>query len=268
MVVNRQILTAISAHNLTVSFGDTPILKGLDFEIHRGEWVGVLGPNGAGKSTLLRALTGLIEASGDILLDKTSVSSWTPRDLARRMAFVRQSHALSFDFRVEELVMLGRSPHKSLLSVYTGRDHEYARKALGMVDLGGFEDRGVLSLSGGELQRVFLAQALVQEADILLLDEPTTHLDVHHQYVFLEHVQRQVDEGKTVIGAFHDLELASRFCDRFLVLNHGEIEALGPATDVLSAELIARVFRMKASVDTLADGSIRIQYTATLDGDV
>jgi iron complex transport system ATP-binding protein len=252
----------IVADNVGVILGGKTILRELDFEVGPGEWIGLLGPNGAGKTTLLKALAGLLPCSGSLSLDGIGISDWKPRDLARRIAFVRQSHSLSFDFRVEELVLLGRSPHKSLLSLYETSDRERVIEALEMVDLSGFSDRVVLSLSGGELQRVFLAQALVQEADILLLDEPTTHLDVHHEFEFLQRIRRLVDSGRTIIGAFHNLEMASRFCDRLIVLKRGKIEADGRPGDVLSGELIAGVFQMQSTLETMEDGSFRIRYTA------
>jgi iron complex transport system ATP-binding protein len=254
----------IEASGLRVALGGTPILEDMSFTVEPGTWTGLLGPNGSGKTTLLRTIAGLLEYAGTLHLDGKPVSGWTRRALAQRLAFVRQSHAIAFDFRVLDLVLLGRAPHKSLLSVYNHEDEEHAQDALRRVDLEGLAERSFQSLSGGEQQRVFLAQALVQEADILILDEPTTYLDVHHQYEFLGHVRTLVDAGKTVIGAFHDLELAARFSDGLLVLERGRLAATGTPEAVLTRELLARVFRMEADVSATEQGHLRIAFAAPL----
>lgn len=257
-------MALIHASGLDVAFGDKAILHGLDFEIENGQWTALLGPNGSGKTTLLRAISGLIPFSGTLKLDGKDISAWSHRALARRVAFVRQTHTISFDFRVMDLVLLGRSPHKSMLSVYNHSDEQLASEALQRLDLTGFEQRSFHSLSGGEQQRVFLAQALVQEADLLILDEPTTFLDVHHQFEFLEHVRTMVEAGTTVIGAIHDLELAARFADRVMVLDRGHLKDSGAPAEVLTAELLASVFRMEARVESHADRFVRIDYARPL----
>ncbi len=253
-------MNTFSANNLSVRFADRAILHDLAFEFGSGQWIGLLGPNGAGKTTLLRAMAGLIPYSGSILLEGQQVRDYRPRERAKRLAFVRQTHEMSFDFQVLELVLLGRSPHKSLLSVYEKADFELTEEALSLVDLEGFTHRHMSSLSGGEQQRVFLAQALAQGANILLLDEPTAHLDVHHQYEFLHRVREFVDNGMTVVGAFHDLELAARFSDRIVVLQNGKLASQGAPADVLNAELIAEIFQMQAFVAQSELGRMRIRF--------
>lgn len=257
-------MSLIHASGLRVAIGGMPILEDISFSVEPGTWTGLLGPNGSGKTTLLRAISGLLEFEGSLSLDGRPVAAWTRRALAQRLAFVRQSHAIAFDFRVLDLVLLGRAPHKSLLSVYNHEDEQHALDALHRVDLDGLAERSFHSLSGGEQQRVFLAQALVQKADILILDEPTTYLDVHHQYEFLGHVRTLVDAGKTVIGAFHDLELAARFSDNLLVLDHGRLAAQGSPEKVLTRDLLAKVFRMEADVATTPVGQLRIAFAAPL----
>ncbi|MDA0377865.1 MAG: ABC transporter ATP-binding protein [Bacteroidetes bacterium] len=257
-------MSLIEASRLRVTLGGSLILDDISFTVQPGTWRGLLGPNGSGKTTLLRCVAGLLEHTGSLLMEGRPVASWTRRALARRLAFVRQSNAIAFDFRVLDLVLLGRAPHKSLLSVYDHEDEHHALDALRRVDLDGLAERSFHSLSGGEQQRVFLAQALVQEADILILDEPTTYLDVHHQYEFLGHVRTLVDAGKTVIGAFHDLELAARYSDRLLVLDRGRMAAEGTPGEVLTKDLLAGVFRMDAEVGTAPDGHLRIAFAAPL----
>lgn len=256
----------IEADALHVALDGQAILKGLTFRVSRGAWVGLLGPNGSGKTTLMRTLAGLLPYAGRLTLAGRPVRSWSPRALARTLAFVRQSLPFSFAFTVEEIVLLGRAPHKGLLSPITSTDRRKAREALARVDLAGFEDRIIHHLSGGEQQRVLLAQALAQEADLLLLDEPTAHLDVHHQYEFTEHVRTLVDAGRTVVSAFHDLELAARYADHLLVLDHGRLAAQGAPEAVLTPELLASVFRMRAELIALPGAPLRIHYQAPVPG--
>ncbi len=250
----------LDVHHLGVDLAGRPILRDLSFRVERGEWLGLVGPNGSGKTTLLRTLAGLLPHNGTVDLMGQGIRMWRPAERARRLAMVRQTRSVAFDFRVDELVLLGRSPHKGLLATFDRSDHERMSAALRTVDLAGFEGRSFESLSGGEQQRVFLAQALVQEADMLLLDEPTTYLDVHHQYEFMVHVRRQVDAGTTVIGAFHDLELAARFSDRMAVLDGGRLVALGAPEAVLTPALLRDVFRMEADVEHRDDG-LQVRFT-------
>ncbi len=254
----------VYAEHLHVALDGKPILHDLGFALEPGTWVGLLGPNGSGKTTLLRTLGGLLPYTGTLDVLGRPVRAWRPRELARRLAFVRQATALSFDFTVEELVLLGRAPHKGWLEGDTRADRARVREALARVDLTGFEHRSMLSLSGGEQQRVLLAQALVQEAEILLLDEPTAHLDVHHQFEFVQHVHGLVRQGHTVIAAFHDLELAARFADRLVVLDRGHLAAAGPPQDVLTTSLLADVFRMDAELVRDDEGILHIHYRAPL----
>ena len=250
----------ITARQLRVALDGTPILRDLDFMVEAGSWVGLLGPNGSGKTTLMRTLSGLLPYAGTLTLTERPIHTWKAPALARQVAFLRQSTPISFDFTVEELVLLGRSPHKGWLERYTHEDHQRVTHALARVDMDGFARRSVLSLSGGERQRVFLAQALVQESDLLLLDEPTTHLDVHHQFEFLNLVRDLVEAGRTVVAVFHDIELAARYADHLLVLDEGRLVAAGPPADVLTEALLASVFRMQARLDTMDDGTLRISY--------
>lgn len=255
----------LSVDDLHVTLDENEILSSVDFDIEAGTWVGLLGPNGSGKTTLLRAIGAHIPFDGEISLDGRSVDTWGPQERARRLAFVRQAPSLTFDFTVEELVLLGRAPHRGWLQQYRTDDRQLVRQALSMVDLEGFAGRSVLSLSGGEMQRVFLAQALVQESDLLLLDEPTSHLDVHYQFTFMEQVQALVERGRTVLAVFHDLELAARYADRLLVLDRGALVSRGAPGSVLTRQCIATVFGMRARTNRRGDGTLRIEYLGPVD---
>jgi iron complex transport system ATP-binding protein len=250
----------ISAERVSVDLGEREILHDLSFTVPEGRCVGLLGPNGSGKTTLLRTLAGLLPYRGALQFRGRPVRAWKPAELALHLAFVRQSTALTFDFKVEDLVLMGRAPHKGWLAPFTAHDRAMLQAALDRVDLAGFEQRPINGLSGGEQQRVLLAQALVQEAGLLLLDEPTAHLDVHHQYGFMTQVQDLVREGRTVIAAFHDLEIAARFADLLLVLQEGRLVAGGPPAEVLSRALVASVFRMDVQLDEGPGGHLQIHY--------
>lgn len=249
---------------MSASIDATPILHEITFEAGRGRLIGLLGPNGSGKTTLMRCMSGLLRYEGSLTFAGRSVSAWTPGALALKMAFVRQAVTISFDFTVSELVLLGRSPHKRWMQDYTSLDIQQMEEALRRVDLTGFRERSVLSLSGGELQRVMLAQALVQEAEMLLLDEPTAHLDVHYQFEFMDLIGGLVRQGRTAIAVFHDLEMAARFADDLIVLNEGRIAAAGHPVDVLTEDLIAHVFRMKAVLHASNDSTLRIEYLSAI----
>jgi len=239
----------LRVENLNVDLGGRSILHDISFTADRGEWIGIVGPNGSGKTTLLRSIGGFLDYTGEIDIDGRRVGSWPRRDLARILAFLRQTHQLSFDFTVRDFVLMGKTPYKGWLETTNQDDLAAMRTALAEVNLASFESRDTSSLSGGELQRVFLAQALVQDAELLLLDEPTTHLDVFHQFELLEHVRSVVESGKGAVAVFHDLEQALRFCDRVLVLDDGYQRAFDRPEDVINADIIRDVFHMEALVD-------------------
>jgi len=257
-------MALLSLENVDVQLENTEILRAIEFEMEAGTWVGLIGPNGSGKTTLLRAIGAHIPFDGRIELDERSVADWSAQERARRLAYVRQAPSLTFDFTVEELVLLGRAPQRGWLQAYGSDDRALVQEALSRVDLDGFASRSVLSLSGGEMQRVFLAQALVQEADLLMLDEPTSHLDVHYQYSFMDQVQNLVCGGRTVLAVFHDLELAARYADRLLVLHEGRLVANGAPGEVLTPTCIADVFGMHARIEHRSDGTPRIEYLAPI----
>ena len=259
-------MSLLSVDQVSVRLDGQTILRDVDFDLSAGRWVGLIGPNGSGKTTLLRAIGALIGFDGRIHLDGQAVEALPAQERARRLAYVRQAPSLTFDFTVEQLVLLGRAPHRGWMQAYQPEDRTRVRSALARVDLEGFAGRSVMSLSGGELQRVFLAQALVQEADLLLLDEPTSHLDVRYQFSFMEQVRALVAEGRSVLTVFHDLELAARHAERLLVLKEGRLVADGPPDEVLTPDCIADVFGMKARVERPTTGRLRIEYLAPVRG--
>jgi cobalamin transport system ATP-binding protein len=233
----------LQLHDVSVSLGRAEIVRGVSAEIEDGEWVALIGPNGAGKTTLLRAVVGLVPFGGSIAVGGLPVSTSTRRELARRIALVPQIPHIPEELTVAEYVLLGRTPYIAYLAMEGGSDRRAAGDALERLGLQEFAERRLGSLSGGELQRVVLARALAQEAPLLLLDEPTTALDLGRQQQVLELVDSlRREAGLTVFSTMHDLSLAGQYADRLLLLDRGRIEAQGSPTDVLSEERIATFY--------------------------
>jgi iron complex transport system ATP-binding protein len=255
---------AIAAAGLSVSLGKRPVLRDVAFEVVGGRFTGLIGPNGSGKTTLLRTIGGLLPYEGTLTIDGRAVSAWPARAMARRLAFLRQSASVPFDFTVREFVSLGRIPHRSWLERERVDDRVRIDAALRDLDLEPLADSLATRLSGGEQQRLFLAQALVQDTDLLLLDEPTSHLDLFHQFDLLRRLDALVAAGKTVVAVFHDLALAALYADALLVLADGRLVASGTPAEVLTPALIASVFRMDARVTTEADRRLDIRLIQPL----
>ncbi len=250
----------LDARDVRVTLGGAAVLRGVSFALDAGTWTGLVGPNGSGKTTLLRAASGVQPHDGRLAFGGRPVRDWPARALARRLAMVRQTPTLAFDLTVRDLVLLGRSPHTGWLGGYSRADRALARAALDRVGLRAAADRSARTLSGGERQRAFLAQALAQDPDLLLLDEPTTHLDVRYAHLLLAAVESRVRTGRTALAVFHDLDEAARWCDRLLLLDHGRLVADGPPADVLTPPHLAAVYGMEATVGTDADGRLRVTY--------
>ncbi len=250
----------LEASDLSVQILDSRIIHSIRLSLRPNRITGLIGPNGCGKTTLLRAICGYLTYSGSVLLEGKEIRDWPRKELARKVSFLRQAPSLSFDFTVEELVLLGLLPRKSLLEGLSHEDQISMNTVLEKVGLSGFAKRAIQSLSGGERQRAYLAQALLQDSGLLLLDEPTSHLDVCHQYQFLELMKELAESGKTIFAVFHDLELAAKFSDQLLVLHHGQIVDTGIPGDVLKKELLAEVFHMHARVDRMPQGECKIHY--------
>jgi len=235
---------------VTVGYGGPPVLKGLDLAVARGEFLVVVGPNGSGKSTLVRAVTGaLVPSEGRILLEGRELRRLRPREIARRLAVVSQDTAVGFDFTVEEIVALGRTPYLSPLRSETPRDRAAVQEAMRQTGTLGLAGRLVTALSGGERQRVMIARALAQEPQLLVLDEPTAHLDIAHQVEILDLVRRlNQTEGLTVLAILHDLNLAALYADRLVMLKDGRVWAGGAPAEVLTEANIQAVYGSRVKV--------------------
>ncbi|MEX2292965.1 MAG: ABC transporter ATP-binding protein [Acidimicrobiales bacterium] len=235
--------------DVRVTLGDHQVLDGVDLHVERGEWVSVVGPNGAGKSTLLRYLTGAVGRSGDLHLAGRPFASLSRRERALLVALVPQSPVIPVGMRVVDYVLLGRTPHLRPLGVEGPRDLAAALDALVHLDLLDFADREVTTLSGGERQRVLIARALAQGASLVLLDEPTTALDVGHQQQVLELIDelRRVHD-LTVVTTMHDLTLAGQYADRLVLLDRGRVIVDGPARLVLTEENLASYYGARVRI--------------------
>lgn len=245
---------ALSLGGVSVRFNGSRILDAVEMEIARGEWLGIIGPNGAGKTTLLRAITGAVEFDGSIAIEGVPTSTMKRRDLARSVALVPQHPVLPPGMRVVDYVLLGRTPHVHAVTGPSLHDLDVIATILEALTLSALMDRDVTTLSGGELQRAVIARALAQESPILLLDEPTTALDVGKRQEVLELVdQLRKERTLTVVSAMHDLTIAAQFPDRLIMLADGDVVAEGDGRSVLDPALIRAHY--SANVKILDDGA-------------
>jgi iron complex transport system ATP-binding protein len=232
----------IELRDVSVRLGATEALKDFSLAVETGEWVALIGPNGAGKTTALRALCGLVAYSGEITIDGVDIRSFGRRNLARQAAFVPQIPETPPELTVAEYVLLGRTPYLAYFGTEGREDRLAAERALERLELRELAARSLGSLSGGELQRAVLARALAQEAPILLLDEPTTALDLGRQQQALELVHALRDGGLTIVTTMHDLTLAGQYADRLVLLDRGQTVADGPPHEVLSELNVASFY--------------------------
>ncbi|MEU5792118.1 ABC transporter ATP-binding protein [Streptomyces sp. NPDC047813] len=246
---------------LHVTLDRTPILRAVSLEVREGDIVGLVGPNGSGKSTLLRTVyRSLRPADGAVRVGADDVWELSPREAARRTAAVLQdAGGNTAGLTVGEIVALGRAPHHGLLGRDGAEDRAAVTDAIDRCGVRPFADRDYASLSGGERQRVLLARALAQNPRLLVLDELTNHLDIRARFELLDLIRAT---GVTTLAVLHDLDLAARLCDHLVVLREGTVAAAGPVLEVLTPDLLADVFGVRATTGRHADGVIRITYAA------
>jgi len=234
----------LEADRVGFGYDRRTVLADVSLALAPGELVGVVGPNGGGKTTLVRLLAGVrVPATGDVRLDGRPLRAHTRAELARRIAVVPQDPALEFPFTALEVVLMGRAPHLPALGFPRANDLAVARWAMARLAVDTLEERPLDRLSGGERQRVLLARALTQEPDVLLLDEPTSHLDLHHQTRISEVVDdlRQ-ERGTAVVSVLHDLNVAALYCDRLVLLVAGRVAREGAPGDVLRADVLRAAY--------------------------
>jgi len=241
----------IEAHSISFRYHEAWVLQEVSFRVEKGEFVGVIGPNGSGKTTLLKLLHRLLTPQrGEILFELVPMKKMDRRDIAKRIAVVAQETQLLFPFSVIETVLMGRSPYLGRLLFESEKDLEIARKAMEWTKILPFSERPVEELSGGERKRVFIARALAQEPDVILLDEPTANLDIQHQIEFLDLILTlNRERGLTIVMASHDMNIASEFCDRLILLQEGRIYQMGTPEKVVTKENIENVYGCEVWID-------------------
>lgn len=248
----------IRTDDLHAMLGGTEILRGIDFTAGDRSLVGVIGPNGSGKSTLLKCIYRVLKPSeGAVFVDGQPLSEYRVRDSAKKIAVLAQHNFYNFEFTVQDVVLMGRAPHKRALERDSAADFKIVYEAMERVGVAPLRDRLFSTLSGGEQQRVLLARALAQQTPCLILDEPTNHLDIKYQLELLDLV-RSLD--RTVIAAIHDLNIAAMYCDTIFVMQSGRIVAAGAPRDVLTRSLIRSVYEVDADVFTDSDGLLRVLF--------
>ena len=248
----------IRASDIRAVLGGSQILQGVDLRAERGELVGIIGPNGSGKSTLLKCIYRVLQPSGGaVYLDGRALSEYSYKASARRVAVVAQHNYYNFDFSVQDVVMMGRAPHKRALDRDNAQDRQMAARALETVGMADFARRSFATLSGGEQQRVILARALAQDTPCLILDEPTNHLDIKFQLQLMDIVKRL---DRTVIAALHDLNLAGMYCTRLYVMKDGAVADRGRPEEVLTPKLIRQVYGVEARVEGDGAGGVYVRY--------
>lgn len=235
----------LTIKNISGGYDGQEIVKNISLSVEKGEFFGILGPNGSGKTTLIKMISGLLELEqGTVKVGDKNIADLTKKQLAKKIAVLPQLSPQVFPYTVKETVSLGRyAHHRGLFQSWTDEDEEIVQEVLRQTNISHFQDDSVMEHSGGEQQRIFLAQALVQQPEILLLDEPTNHLDLAYQKELLDLLRMSAKkEGLTVVAILHDLNLASLYCDRLLLMNKGETQAIANPNDVLSEELINQVY--------------------------
>ncbi|TKJ34083.1 cobalamin/Fe3+-siderophore ABC transporter ATP-binding protein [Blastococcus sp. CCUG 61487] len=246
----RKARVRLAAEHLRLAYDEQVVVDDLDLELTEGSFTAIVGPNGCGKSTLLRALGRLLRPSaGQVLLDGRAIARTPTREVAKVLGLLPQSPLAPEGLTVADLVARGRHPHQSWLRQWSRDDEAVVAEALEWTDLAGLADRPVDALSGGQRQRAWISMALAQGTDLLLLDEPTTYLDLAHQIDVLELVARLHDErGRTVVVVLHDLNLAARYAHRLVAMKDGALVASGTPAEVLTEPLLADVFDLEARI--------------------
>jgi iron complex transport system ATP-binding protein len=249
-------LDILIARGVTFAYTDVPVLRDVSLTLRQGQVVALLGPNGSGKSTLIRSLLGHLHAGGSIRWDGRELAAWTRRDLARRVAYLPQTPTWEPDHRVLDALRLGRAPYWQLFGIEAARDETVVQQVAQQLSLADLLHRRLTDLSGGQRQRVFVGRCLVQEPAALLLDEPSTFLDLKAQ-IELGRLLRSLaaEHGIAVLMASHDLNLAGTLADRIILLHQGSVAQEGPPAEVLQPALLSRVYQTPIERTTRRDGT-------------
>lgn len=237
----------LTLNNVSAGYGGVDFVKNISLNVKSNENLSIIGPNGCGKTTLLKAVANLLPFKGDIEINGKNIRKMKQREISLKIAMLSQTSGIYFTYTVFDTVMMGRYLHMKdkLLGLPSEKDKDYVTECLEAVNLLGEKDKEITKLSGGQLQRVFLARTLVQEPDIILLDEPTNHLDLKYQIELIEYLKKWSSEGnRAVVGVLHDINLAIRLSDNLMVMKDGEIQAWGKTGEIVTDSLLENVYEI------------------------
>lgn len=245
-------MNILEVEKIEFGYNENLVLKGIDFSIERGKFISIIGPNGSGKSTLLKTLNNLFKPTcGSIKIDGINISSFKKRDLAKEIALVPQDTNIDYDFSVEDIVLMGRHPYKKRFERENDEDYRIARDSMELTNTIKFSKKSVREISGGERQRVIIAKALAQNPRIILLDEPTSNLDINHQIDILNLLKKlNKERSTTVVLVIHDINLAARYSDEIILVNHGKILSKGRPEEVINLKNIEETYNMKVAIES------------------
>ena len=233
----------LEVDKLTYNRGKQRVLKSIDVSLNKSQFIGLIGPNGTGKSTLLRLMAGLLKPNtGTISFKNQNIKQVSALEIAKAITYMPQSTILDYEFTVSQVVQMGRHPHRKKWHFTNRADELIADKAMEQTGIYHLKDRYITSLSGGERQLVFLAKAITQQSEVILLDDPTSDLDIYHQVQIAEVIQELVQEGKVVLAAIHDINLATRYCDQLMLMGNGELISRGTPEEVITNDNLLKVF--------------------------
>ncbi len=239
----------LEVKDLSVGYGSRQILDNINMSAQKGEVLGIIGPNGSGKTTFVKTITRILkQTSGEVLINDKNVQDMSSTEIAKHIGVVSQVISINFEFTVEDIVLMGRTPY--IKGGESAEDLDIVKEAMEKTNTYFLRERFVTQLSGGELQRVIIARALAQQPDILLLDEPTSHLDITNQIEILNLVKKESRKGMLVIAVVHDLNLAAYYCDKLALIHNGNLKAFGPPTRVLTPQNIKNVYNLAVEIIT------------------
>ncbi len=239
----------IRCENISFKYGIKLILEDFSIQFEKGSLYGILGPNACGKTTFLKLLSGVLKSNyGKVIIDESDIRNLTFREIARKVAVVPQSTSMNFDFFVKDIILMGRYAHVGRFSLESNEDKEIVDNILKQFNLQGLKNRSFNELSGGEQQKVIIARAIAQKSRIILLDEPTTHLDINYQIEFMELLKKYINEGLIVIIVLHDINIATQFCNKIILIKEGRIKAFGDVNKTITKDNIKSVYNIDVAV--------------------
>lgn len=248
----------IKADHIKLAFDQAQILRDVSVTVQNKKFVGIIGPNGSGKSTLLKCIYRVLHPdTGAVYLDGHTLFEMSPRESAKKLAVVAQHNYYNFDFTIEEVVLMGRSPHKKSMERDNAEDYRIVNACIEKVGMSQFKGRNFSTLSGGEQQRIILARALAQQTPCIVLDEPTNHLDIKYQLQLLDIVK---DLDLTVVSAIHDLNIAAMYCDYLYAMKDGIIVYQGSVEQVLTSDIIRQLYEVEADISKNKFGKIHVTF--------